>query len=97
MEIEHKFKLFHNSNPHIFEIFSKIALSQIEKGIRPRALPIIQQLRKDRRVKTTTMRQGCKIDTDFAALYARYFNAIYPELNNPFRLGRGSRISGLNL
>jgi len=75
---------FHLDNKHVYEEFEKLALQLIEKGAkRLSSKMIIEYLRASHYIKTLST-DGYKINNDYTASYARYFEYMHPEYKNYF-------------
>lgn len=84
------FLKFHSRNPHIWRAFCRMALQAIKKNGKVSAVEIFGKLRRSKRIITNTMRAPGmkKLDNNIMKYYSAYFNDLYPEHNNPFRVAR---------
>lgn len=84
-KLEREFDKFHNSNPHIYELFKKYVLQVIERGFQHySARTIIHRIRWHTSVDTTDP-EGFKINNNHSPYYARMFLAQYPQHAGFFR------------
>ena len=88
-----EFMKFHNSNPQVWAKFCEITKREIAKIQRSggrmviSASSVMQEIRDDKRIKTTTLRTtGRKIDNNWNSYYARHFMTTYPEHGGVFRV-----------
>lgn len=83
------FQSFHNSNSKVYTYFSKLTKLKIKRGAKSlKAMDIVNEIRRDKRVKTTTMKTGPKIDNNHVSFYARLFMKRNPEYNGIFKVRR---------
>lgn len=99
-----EFTKFHDSNPQVYAAFARIAKRDIGRwerrsGDKPRlsAYDIIDEVRGDKRLKTTTMRTtGRKIDRNHVPFYARMFMRLNPDYDGVFKLRSGKHVSEID-
>lgn len=82
-ELDHKFKKYHDENPHIFSEFCRLTLAAIERGHRRIGAQMILEVM---RWKTpVTGSDGFKVNNNYGCYYSRLFEAKYPQHKGLFR------------
>lgn len=85
-EIDRKFLTYHEANPHVFEKIVNYSFQLRTAGRKHYGIAaIIERIRWDYAVSTTTDDKGFKISNDFRSRYARLIEQKYPELKGFFR------------
>jgi len=85
MTHKEKFEKYHSANPHIYEMFVRIALTQISKGYKNySARDIFPIMRWETKTKAEGDRY--KINNNYSADYARMFMGEHPEYKGFFEL-----------
>ena len=81
-ELQEKFKVYHDENPHIYEAFEKYARLAASRRKNFAAITIINRIRWD------TMLEGndeFKVNNNYAAYYGRLFEEQNPQYAGFFR------------
>jgi|DEB0MinimDraft_4_1074332.scaffolds.fasta_scaffold09970_7 hypothetical protein len=85
-----QFASFHARNPNVYRKFCQLTIGYLERGRKVKSGEIMDLVRTDKSIKTTTMRDvgGKKVDNNYTSFYARKFNDDFPEHGAPFRVNK---------
>lgn len=81
------FRKFHAENPHVYGLFVRFTFQAMKELSHCSADAICHRIRWYTQIETND-RAGWKINNDWAAFYARLFEAEYPEHIGFFRKRR---------
>lgn len=89
--LKEKFELFHEENPHVYDMFCKFTMQAINRGHkRLSAWMVANRIRWETSIETTG--NEYKISNDFIALYARKFMEDHPEHEGFFKIKAMKRV-----
>ena len=82
---ERKFRIFHEANPEVYELFKKFTFQAMSRGHKHlSAEMIINRIRWETKVVTTD--KDYKINNDYKPFYSRLFIVEHPQHKDFFRL-----------
>jgi len=82
---EQKFRIFHETNPEVYELFKKFTFQAMSRGHKHlSAEMIINRIRWETKVVTTD--KDYKINNDYKPFYSRLFIVEHPQHKDFFRL-----------
>ena len=87
-QIEERFKLFHEANPQVWELFKKFTFEAIAAGLAHYSSDAVaQRIRWHTTVETKPVAEGdsTKINDHYRAYYARMFHREFPQHDGFFR------------
>lgn len=90
MTLNERFKIWHNKNPIVFQLFEKFTLQAIGYGkTKSSAWLIVNRIRWETSI--VTRGDDFKISNDFIAMYSRMFMEKHPEHAGFFTTKRMTR------
>jgi len=82
---EQKFRIFHEENPEVYELFKRFCYEAMDKGhTRLSAEMIINRIRWETKIVTTD--KDYKINNDYKPFYSRLFIIQHPGYEDFFQL-----------
>ena len=89
-DMKRAFLKYHDNNTHVFDRFCDLTLETIRKGFEHYGSQGIMELLRWQTGVTASDPQGFKINNNYAAFYARMFEAVYSEYKGFFRKRRSA-------
>lgn len=82
-ELKRRFKLYHEKNPHVYEMFKRFAFAAVQEKDQYSADAVLHRMRWYTEIETRGDR--FKINNNYAAYYGRLFMADFPQHAGFFR------------